>query len=293
MLWTGVMAVSLLTVAPAAPAGRGGTRVAHSAASRTECCFVLTVSASGRISADFGQDYTTQGRIGSESYSWQWGTRELLEYTEFAGQPSLERPLNRHGQPTPSLRQKGGWQSESNEAVVYDHTKMPPPEPCSSFSAFNNQIQDTQFNDVMRLRDTGPEVRTRFAGHKFVMRLLGDGRVLPFSAPCLDTHSVGQLEAPPLPDGQPDEKHRPMGSRPYYLTLPPQGFLRQSHGAKQTVKNHYAENISFTHGDPPKGSTAGYGHTVVEVTRVDVTFHWFPRSRLAKNVQRLRDEASK
>src|SRR5436190_21799852 len=121
MLWAVVMAASLLTAAPAAPAGRSGTHGAHAAASRTECCFVLTVRASGRIAADFGQDYTTQQRIGSESYTWQWGTRELLEYTEFAGRPSLERPLNRRVQPTPSLREAATWYAESNEAVVYDH----------------------------------------------------------------------------------------------------------------------------------------------------------------------------
>lgn len=287
MLWASVIAASLLTAAPAAPAGRGGMSGAHSAASRTECCFVLTVRASGRISADFGQSYTTQQRVGSESYTWDWGTRELLEYSESAGQPSLERPLNRHFQPTPSLRQAASWQAESNEAVVYDHTKMPPVEPCLQLTSIPARIQDTQFNDVTRLRDNGADVRARFAGHKFVMRLLGDGNELPFVAPCLDTHVVGQLEAPPLPNGGPDEERRPMGSRPYYLTLPPQGFLRQSHGAKETVKHHYAENISFTHGDPDAV------HTVMEKTQVTATFHWFPRSRLAKNVQRLRDEASK
>src|SRR3954447_14007815 len=99
----GVVAASLVTVALAAPAAPGGTRVAHSAASKTECCFVLTVRASGHLSADYGQDYTSQDRIGSESYTWKWGTRELLEYSEYAGQPSLERPLNRQYQPTPSL----------------------------------------------------------------------------------------------------------------------------------------------------------------------------------------------
>src|SRR2546423_7519382 len=206
MLCAGGMAGSLLIAAPAAPAGRGGTRGVHSAASRTECCFVLTVRASGRISADFGQDYTTQQRIGSESYTWEWGTRELLEYTEFAGRPSLERPLNRRFQPTPSLRQAGTWHAESNEAVVYDHTKMPAVEPCLHVTSIPARIMDTQFNDVTRLRDTGLEVRARFAGHKFVIRLLGDANELPFVAPCLDTHVVGQLEAPPLPNGEPDDQ---------------------------------------------------------------------------------------
>lgn len=292
MLCAAIVAAWLLT---AAAAGQGGTPSARSASTRTECCFVLTVRASGHMSADFGQDYTTQGVIGSDSYTWQWGTRELLEYSEYNGQPSLERPVNRHFQPTPSLRQEGEWHAESSVDYVYDHKQAPPArEPCKSFSLSINQLQDTLFVDIMRLRDTGPGVRARFAGHTFVMRLLTDPRVFPFSAPCLETHStVGELEAPPMPDGSPDLKHQVMGSRPYYLSLPPRGYLRQSKGAKKTVTNKYAENISFTHGEPGTSDTSGNVHTVVEQSQVTATFHWFPRSRLAKNVQRLRDEASK
>jgi hypothetical protein len=286
------VAASLLT---AAPAGQGGTIGMHSAATHTQCCFVLTVRASGHMTADFGQDYTTQAIIGSDSYTWKWGTRELLEYSEYNGQPSLERPVNRHFQPTPSLRQEGEWHAESNVDYIYDHKQPPPPrEPCSPSTLAIAKLQDTLFVDVTRLRDTGPDVRARFAGHTFVMRLLTDPNVFPFTAPCLETHStVGELEPPPLPDGSPDVKHRVMGSRPYYLSLPPRGFLRQSKGAKKTVTNKYAENISFTHGKPGTSDSAGDLHTVQEQTQVTATFHWFPRSRLAKNVQRLRDEASK
>jgi hypothetical protein len=252
---------------------------------------VLTVRASGRISADYGEDYTTQGIVGSESYTWQWGTRELLEYSEFAGRPSLGRPLNRHGQPTPSLRQDGSWEAESNAAFVFDHTKMPQRDPCQASTRFLAKLQDTLFVEVMRLRDTGPSVRTRFAGHAFVMRLSSDPDY-PFTAPCLETHStVGELEPPSLPNGDPDESQRVMGSRPYYLTLPPRGFLRQSRGAKETVTHKYAQNISFTHGRPAEARSPGSVHAVAEQTQVTATFHWFPRSRLAKNVKRLRDEA--
>ena len=255
---------------------------------------MLTVRASGRISADYGQDYRTQSLIGSESYTWQWGTRELLEYTEHNGQPSLERPVNRRFQPAPALRQPGSWEAESNVDYVYDHTKAPPQkDPCTASSLSIAQIQDTLFVDVFRRRNAGPDVRTRFAGHTFVMRLLTDPRVFPFTAPCLETHStVGELEPPPLPNGQPDVNHRVMGSRPYYLSLPPRGFLRQSHGAKKTVTNKYSESINFTHGQPAQGSSAGDVHAVTEQSKVTATFHWFPRSRLAKNVKRLRDEAA-
>ena len=288
MLWAGVMVASLLTAAPAA-AGPG----AHSAASPTECCFVLTVQASGRISADYGEDYATQAIVGSESYTWQWGTRELLEYSEFAGRPQLERPLNRQGQPTPTLRQDGTWEAESNVGFVSDHTKTPTRDPCMMSLRLISQLQDTRFLEVMQLQNTDPDVRTRFAGHSFVMRL-GSDLGYPFTAPCLQTHStVGRLEPPSLPNGDPDESQRVMGSRPYYLTLPPQSFLRQSGGAKQTVTNKYAQNISFTHGRPGMAKSPGDVHAVVEQTQVTATFHWFPRSRLAKNVQRLRDEASR
>jgi hypothetical protein len=126
------------------------------------------------------------------------------------------------------------------------------------------------------------------------MRLNPEAGTLPFSAPCFQSaHPVGELEPPSLPNGDDDEKHRVMGSYPYYLTLPPRGFLRQSHGAKKTVTNKYAENISFTHGQPGTAKSPGGVHTVVEQTQVKATFHWFPRTRLAKNVQRLRDEASR
>jgi hypothetical protein len=289
----GLVAASVVAIGLTAEAGAGGAPVAHPAATRTECCFVLTVRASGHISADFGQDYTTQGYVGNESYTWHWGTRELLEYSEYGGQPSLQRPVNRKFQPAPTLRQEGGWDAESNVAYVTDNTKMPPQKQCSQPLSHNAQLQDTLFVDVMRLRDTGPNVRTRFAGHTFVMRLLTDPRVYPFSAPCLETHSsVGELEAPPLSNGGEDVNHRVMGSRPYYLTLPPRGFLRQSHGAQKTVVNKYAQNISFTHGKPGTANSSGDVHTVVEQSQVTATFHWFPRSRLAKNVQRLRDEAA-
>src|SRR4051812_18322481 len=181
MLWAVAVSAWLLT---AAPAGQGGTPSAHSAATRTQCCFVLTVRASGHMSADYGQDYTTQGIIGSDSYTWKWGTRELLEYSEYAGQPSLERPVNRHFEPTPSLRQAGEWHAESNIVYVYDHKQAPPPrEPCRASTLAFSKLQDTLFVNVMRLRDTGADIRTRFAGHTFVMRLLTDPNVFPFSAP--------------------------------------------------------------------------------------------------------------
>jgi hypothetical protein len=170
---------------------------------------------------------------------------------------------------------------------------MPQRQPCGADALLIAHLQDTLLTEPMRLRDTELNVRTRFAGHSFVMRLITDPN-FPFSAPCLYSHeTVGELEPPPLPNGDPDEEHRLMGSYPYYLTLPPRGFLRQSRGAKKTVTNKYAENISFTHGRPAAGKNPGDVHAMVEQTQVKATFHWFPRSRLGKNVQRLRDEASK
>ena len=111
LTFAAALAVAALVASPAAPSGR---RIAHTASTRTECCFVLTVRAAGSISAAFSDDYSTKGLKGSESYTWKWGTRTLLEYSEYGGQPQLERPLNKKREPTPSLREHSTWDSSSN-----------------------------------------------------------------------------------------------------------------------------------------------------------------------------------
>lgn len=271
----GSLVMVLLAAAPAAEAAR-----------KSECCYRVLSQTTGQQTADFGNAPAAKIN-GTEAYTWEFTNRQIIEYVEQDGDPSLARPVSRRRQPAPAVTE--GSYRETNNLTQRRGDGSREGEPCR-FERSNGRIHfgpgdAVQFEDGV---DTSLETQALFPGRSQLLRVV---------SPELHVGPVcgGSVHGPPTfeAENSSPDKNPTAGQFHWEQFVVPPSRSRLRNGAKHkrfTTGYTLAGNLpANAHGCVPGGCQA---HTMSGTLAVKVTFSWFPRSKLAGEVAKLRAYAA-
>jgi len=258
----------------------------------TVCCFVVYVVADGSYKADYGSS-PSNGVNGTEKFRWFWGEDTIVELQFNDGEPDLTPAETPSGHYAPVLYPRSGWTSMSAEYGSALGTTTP--IRCSKTYRDQRDPQlayNTSFITVDKVRGYYlPNVRKAYRTHKYVMEVPGGNT--PGLTPCGQHSDVAVgLEAPNL-----DQSETPFGPFTYYVTLPPRSDLMHAKGAPDEFHVDYHAFPSFSDCDVNSpgeicSDDNDHGqHTTTELSYFQMSFHWFPLSKLNDNINQLKQDA--
>jgi hypothetical protein len=235
---------------------------------------------------DFGND-PAAAINGTEAYTWEFSNRQLLEYVEQDRDPSLARPVSRRGEPAPAVTE--GFYTEANNLTRPRGDGSREGEPCRSERRigriFFKPGDAVQFEDA---EDTPLETQALFPGRTQLLRVVSPQ--LHVGPDC-----GGSIHGPPTFEAENTASNENPSAGQYhweqFVVPPPRSRLRNGARYKRFSSSYtLPRNLpANAHGCVPGGCQP---HSMSGSLRVKVTFTWFPRSKLAREVSKLRAYAA-
>jgi hypothetical protein len=273
----GVALASLLVAAPVAQA-----------AVNKKCCYRVISTSAGQETANFGNDPSSR-RIGTERFAWSFANREILTYVEQDGKPSFERPTSRRGEPAPAVTEGRFLEAVDTKDLQADGTSRGG-EPCTAEAVVGRiHVEEGQpAVSFAEAKSTSLETQALFPRKPVLLQVVSPG--LNATGQC------GGLHGPPLPEGAHNtpNSNSPAGQAYWqqFVVPPPRSRLRHGEKHKRFAAKPYRLSLALdqnTHGCVPAGCQP---HTMNGSITTKVTFSWFPRSQLAREVAKLKAYAA-
>lgn len=277
---TGIVAAAVIAVMSAAvQVSFAMTRAptASVAAHQRGCCFRVIVWSEGTFKQNYGT--SPHVNIGTESFSWFWKERALMEYNESSnGEPELDPARTASGHFPPVLHELSTWTSKSDEATQCYEGLECTPKPCEqteNAAAYLGHLESFGNTETVGF-SAYPNVKKAFKAQKYVWGVSGGNT--PGLTPCgIESDVAVGLEPPPGANDSPEQADQPFGPFRYYFTLPPRNDLRHARGARDEFGTVYFKRLSFAVSAPRP-------HMTEESTKCKVSFLWFPESDLEHEI---------
>ena len=247
---------------------------------RSRCCFRVNIETSGTLFVDYGSN-PADSLNGTRSVAWNWSAREIVEYVEDGrGRPSLRRPVIRSNSGVPAGRYKRGY------SYYQTYTRRGPDGSHEDASCDSGRHSSawlrTHFgvHTSMRLaKETDVEevADERLRGQRYLLAVQIQEIPSLLSEGCVSDggHDANDMEGL---NGPWNVLLRPP-SRTQFRRRP--GFSKRYQQLLVLDREHACLTRDLEPGCGLQPHVTNGQETAV------VRFTWFPRSRLAQNIQRL------
>lgn len=277
--WTLAIATALLATAPAAEA-----------AIKKECCYRVISTSAGQETANYGTDPASR-RTGTERFAWSFANREILEYIEQDGRPEFQRPISRRGEPAPAVTEGRYLEAIDTKDLGPDGTSRVG-EPCRAENVVGRIHVDGDRGPAVSFvptESTSLETQALFPRKPVLLQVVS--AELNAQGQC-----GGGIHGPPIPEGANNtpRSNSPAGQKYWqqWVAPPARSRLRNGQKFKRFAATPYRLSLALdqnSHGCVPAGCQP---HTMSGSITTKVTFSWFPRSKLAGEVAKLRAYAA-